>query len=164
MAPVTHLPLNSPTSKCSTTSCEAYSFEPNFQHVGLWETHSNQSNAMYQLIFHGLHLWLCIRKPLPNLTSSIFPSTLSCFVNLSSVFSTLIYFELGWQRTLQFISGFSFIFIHSCQIVPASFAGKKPYLLYCFFSFVYLDHDAVTYILISPSSTKQETQKLMKQS
>lgn len=138
MAPVTHLPLSSPTSKCSTTSCEAYGFEPSFYHVGLWETHPNQSNAMYQLIFHGLHLWLCIRKPLPNLTSSMFPSTLSCFVNLSSVFSTLIYFELGRQRTLQFISEFSFIFIYSCQVVPASFAEKKtlPFvllLLFCVF-------------------------------
>lgn len=45
-----------------------------------------------------------------------------------------------------------YIFMSSCSSII--FWKKKTYLLFCFFSFVYLNHDAVTYILISPSSTQ----------
>lgn len=120
--------------------------------MGLWGTHSSQNNAMYQLIFPWVVPLALYQKSLPNLTSSIFPSMLSCFVNLSSIISTLIYFELCLYRALQFMSAFSLIFIYGCQVVLASFA-EKNYLLCCFFSFAYLNHNSMTYIFKSPSTT-----------
>lgn len=58
------------------------------------------STVVYLLIFSWIAPLPCIRKALPNVSLSIFPSVLSCFVGLSSVFHALISFQLCLQRAL----------------------------------------------------------------